>query len=121
MSVDHDLFVSRETGIDEGLAAADLRDLDRPGLDRVVGVDDVDIGPIRTLLHSRCGDGQAVLPCIDKQPRVDEFAGPELVLLVGKIRLELDRTRCLQDFVVDQAEHALIQQGRIVLAVGENR
>src|SRR5713226_2755293 len=71
LSVDHDLIVGLEAGIDEGLAAADLRDLDRPVLYRAVGIDDVDVGSIWTLLHSRCRDGQAVMPCIDEQPRVD--------------------------------------------------
>src|ERR1700730_15352037 len=41
--------------------------------------------------------------------------------LVGKIRLELDRAGRLQDLVVNEAEHALIQLDRIVLAIGENR
>src|SRR5258708_40154960 len=40
---------------------------------------------------------------------------------VGEIRLELDRAGRLQDLVVDEAERALIQLDRIVLAVGENR
>ena len=61
------------------------------------------------------------MPCIDEQPRVDEFARPEPARLVGKIRLELDRAGGLQDLVVDEAEHALIQLDRVVLAVGEDR
>src|SRR5712691_11377796 len=61
------------------------------------------------------------MPCIDEQPRVDELARPEPVRLVGKIRLELDRPGCLQDLVVDEAELALIQLNRIILAVGQNR
>ncbi len=120
LSVDHDLLIGLEPGINERLAAADLRNLDRPALDRVVGIDDVHVSSARTLLYSRCSDGQAVVPCIDEQPRVDELARPEPTRLVRKIRFELDRAGCLQDLVVDEAEHALIQQGRIVLAVGEN-
>jgi len=61
------------------------------------------------------------MPDIDEQPRVDKLARPELVRLVVKIRLELDRAGGLQDLVVDQAEHALIQLDRIILAVGKNR
>src|SRR5438445_10287292 len=60
------------------------------------------------------------MPGIDEQPRVDKLARPELVRLVVKIRLELDRAGGLQDLVVDEAEHALIQLDRIILAVGEN-
>ena len=42
------------------------------------------------------------------------------MLLVGKIRLELDRAGGLQDLVIDEPEHAFTQHDRIVLAVGEN-
>jgi len=73
------------------------------------------------LLHHGRGNGQAVVPCIDEQPRVDELARPEFVRLVGKIRLELDRSGCLQDLVIHEAEHALTQFHRIILAIGENR
>src|SRR5882672_4735390 len=60
------------------------------------------------------------MPDLDEQPRVDKLARPKLVRLVVKIRLELDRAGGLQDLVVDQAEHALIQLNRIILAIGEN-
>src|SRR6478752_7845446 len=104
LSVDHDLLVGLEAGINKCLSAADLCDLDRPARDRVVEIDDVHVSAAGTLLDSRCGDGQAVAPCIDEQSRVDEFAGPEPMRLVGKIGLELNRARCLQDLVVDEAE-----------------
>ena len=61
------------------------------------------------------------MPRVDQQSRVDELARPELVRLVGKIGLELDRAGGLQDLVVDEAEHALIEQRRIVLIVGKDR
>src|SRR4030081_67637 len=73
LSVDHDLLVGLEAGVNECFPATDLSDLDRPGLARVVGIDDVHISSARTLLYGRCGDGQTVVPCIDEQPRVDEF------------------------------------------------
>src|SRR5262245_8672633 len=41
--------------------------------------------------------------------------------LVGEVRLELDRARRLQDFVVDEAEAATIKLDFVVLAVGNNR
>ena len=41
LSVGHDPLVRGETGVDEGLPVADLRDGDRPDLDRIVGIDDV--------------------------------------------------------------------------------
>ena len=61
------------------------------------------------------------MPGVDEQTRVDKLARPEPARFVDKIRLELDRSRCLQDLVVDEAEPALIKQGGIVLSVSENR
>src|SRR5437899_11939667 len=61
------------------------------------------------------------MPRLNEQPRVDKLARPELVRLVVKIRLELDRAGGLQDLVVDEAEQALIQLDRIILIVGKNR
>src|SRR5258708_15738972 len=121
LPVDHDLLVGLEAGINERLAVADLRDLDWADCHGAVRIDHVRVGSLRALLHDRCGNGQAVMPCIEEQPRVDELARPETMRGVGKIRLELDRAGRLQDLVVDEAERALIQLDRIFLAVGENR
>src|ERR1700722_12265233 len=97
LSVDHHLLVGLETGINERLPVTDLRDLDWSDGHGAVRIDDIGVGSFRTLLHDRGGNSQAVMPCIDEQPRVDEFARPQLLRLVGKIRLELDRTCFLQD------------------------
>src|SRR6202048_5363838 len=85
LSVDHDLLVGLEAGIDERLAVTDLRDLDRADCHGAVRIDDVSVRSLRTLLHNRCGNGQAVMPCIEKQPRVDEPAWPEAARLGGTI------------------------------------
>src|SRR5258706_2986443 len=90
LSVDHDLLVGLETGIDQRLAVTDLRDLDWADRDGAVRTDDIGVGSFRTLLHDRCRNSQAVMPRIDEEPRVDELARPEPVRRVGKIRLELD-------------------------------
>ena len=58
---------------------------------------------------------------IQEQPHADEFARPQPMRRVGKLRLELDRAGGLQDLVVDQRELALVQLDLAVLAVGENR
>src|SRR5580704_19610406 len=102
LSVDYDLLVRLEAGIDQRLSVADLRDLDWAEFHGAVRIDDISVGSVRTLLHDRCGNGQAVMPCIEEQPRVDEFARPEPMRLVGKIRLELDRASRLQDLVIDE-------------------
>src|ERR1700716_2137100 len=120
-SVDHDLLVGLEAGINQRLAVTDLRDLDWADCLGTVRIYDIGVGSFRTFLHDRCGNGQTVMSRIEEQPRVDELAWPELVRRVRKIRLELDRAGCLQDLVVDEAEYALIQQGRIVLGVGKDR
>src|ERR1700686_2089097 len=121
LSVDHDLFVGLEAGINERLTVTDLRNLDRADCHGAVGIDDIGVGSLRSLLHDRSGNGQAVMPRVDQQPRVDKFAGPELVRAVAKIRLELDRAGSLQDLVVNEAEYALIQEDRIILVVGKDR
>src|ERR1700716_1944424 len=90
LSVDHDLLVGLEAGINQRLAVTDLRDLDWADCHGTVGIDDISVGSFRTLLHDRCGNGQTVMSRIEEQPRVDELARPELVRRVGKIRLELD-------------------------------
>src|ERR1700682_695286 len=121
LSVDHDLLVGLEAGIDERLAVADLRDLDRADCHGAAGIDHIRVGALRALLDDRCGTGQAVMPCVEEQPRVDELARPQPMRLVGKICFELDRAGGLYDLVADEAEYAFIQLDRIVLAVGENR
>src|SRR3989442_13966824 len=70
---DH-LLARREAGIDERLPAAHLGDFDRPHCDRAVGVDHVDVGTLRSLLHRRRGHRQPVMPRVEQQPRIDELA-----------------------------------------------
>src|ERR1700723_680792 len=74
LSVDHDLFVGCEAGIDQRLTITDLRDLDRADSHGVVGIDDVGIGSVGALLHDRGRYRQAVVPCIEEQSSVDELA-----------------------------------------------
>src|SRR5258708_36245238 len=94
LSVDHDLLIGLEAGINESLAVADLRDLDWADGHGAVGIDDVSVGPFRTLLHDRGGNGQALVPDLDAPPRADRLARPELVRLVAKIRRCAGSARC---------------------------
>ena len=71
--------------------------------------------------HDGCRHRQAVMSRIEQQPHADEFARPQPMSLVGKLRLELDRAGRLQDLVVDQRELALVQFDLAVLAIGEDR
>src|SRR3982074_887157 len=104
LSVDHDLLVGFEAEINERLAVSDLRDLDWAHCHGAVRIDDISVRSFRALLHDRCGNGQAIMPRIDEQSRVDKLARPQPVRIVVKIRLELYRAGGLQDLVVDEAE-----------------
>ena len=66
LSVDHDLLVGLEAGIDERLTLPDLRDLDRADCHRAVGIDHIGIGSLRPLLHDGCRNGQAVMSRIQR-------------------------------------------------------
>src|SRR5258708_13136107 len=89
LSVDHDLLVGLEAGINQRLAVAYLRDLDWTDCHGAVRIDDIGVGSFRTLLHDRCRNGQAVMPDIEEQPRLDKLPRPQPVRRLGKIRLKL--------------------------------
>jgi hypothetical protein len=76
LSIDHDLLIGLEARVDERLALADLRDLDRADCCGAVRIDHISVGSLRPLQHDRCGNGQAVMPRVDQQPRVDQLAWP---------------------------------------------
>ena len=109
LSVDDDLLVGLEARVDERLALADLRDLDRADRHGAVRVDHVCVGSLRALQHDRCGNGQAVMPRVEEQPRVDELAWPQQLLLIGKLGSQPDRTGGLDNLVIDEVECALIE------------
>ena len=121
LSIDHDLLVGREPGIDQRLALADLRDRDG-----------TDLRPCcrdRSHRHRRPADlaarptrdGQAVVPGFEQQPHIDQLARPKPMCLIGKLRLELNRARRLEDLIVDETERALIELDLVVLTIGEHR
>ena len=85
LSVDDDLLVGFEAGVDERLPLADLRDLDRADRHGAVRVDHVCIGSLRALQHDRCGNGQAVMPRVEEQPCVHKLTRPQQMLLIGKL------------------------------------
>jgi len=120
LSVDHDLLVGLEPESIRAwpaLICATLTAGCRPWR----WIDDIHVGALGPCCTA---DAATVRPlCLVSTSRraLTSWPGQSCRDLLEKIRLELDRSRCLQDLVVDEAEHALIQQGRIVLAVGENR
>ena len=90
LSVNDDLLVRLQSGVDERLAVADLRNFhvtqDRASLP----IDDVSKRSLCTLLHHRCRYGQPIMPRVDEQPHIDQFARPKPVIRVGKFGLEAD-------------------------------
>jgi len=104
LSIDDHLLVGLEAGVDECLALADLRHLDWADRYRAVSIDHIGVGSLRTLLHDRCGNGQATMPRIDEQSRVDELTRPQQMLLVGKLCSQPDRTGGLDDLVIDEVK-----------------
>jgi len=89
LAVDDDPFTRPQPRSDDRPQIADLRDRDGTDRDRSIGLDDIDIGAVRALLHGGRGDGQPVRQGFEQQPRVDQLAGPQPALLVWKDRLEL--------------------------------
>src|SRR5450631_1396487 len=120
LSVYHDLLIGLEAGVDESLPVADLCDCNWADCHGAVLIDHIHVGSLRTLLHDRCGNGQAIMPRIEEEPRVDEFARPQPMSLVRKVGLESYRASGLQDLIVDKTKHALAQLDRIVLTIGKN-
>src|SRR5215813_8209778 len=59
-AVDDDLLAGLETAAGHDVRPFAQRDRDRADVDALVGMDDVDVRPLRAVLHGRCGDGQGV-------------------------------------------------------------
>ena len=49
------------------------------------------------------------MPRVDQQPRIDELAWPQQMLLIGKFGSQPDRTGGLDDLVIDEVKGALIE------------
>ena len=60
------------------------------------------------------------MPRVDQQPRVDELAWPQQMLLIGKLGSQPDRAGCLDDLVIDEVKCALIEL-LAILTVNEDR
>ena len=90
--------------------------------DRVVGLDHIDIGAVRALLHRRRRDTVSPSCRVSSSSRaLTSSPGQSMCAGIGKIGLEPDRAGRLQDLVVDQRELALVELDLVVLAVGEDR
>src|ERR1700692_4758577 len=90
LPVNDDLLVCAESGVDQRLTIADLRDLDLANRDRVVRTDDIRVRPVWSLLDDGGWNRQTVVARVEKQSCIDELSGPQPVFLVRTIGLELD-------------------------------
>ena len=90
-------------------------DLDGTRLDGVVRRHDPGEQPLRSALDRGIGDGERIVASFDQHPRIDEFARPQRVVVIGEHRLEPDGGGRLVDGVVDQQQRAGAQGDFVVL------
>src|SRR4029077_11395444 len=104
--------------VDQDLAVERLAH--RDGLHRhfVIGADDKDVLPLRSLLDSLERDSQAVVLYLGHDPDVDKHPGPQPAIWIGEDRLETNGARGGIRLVVDRGKRAGI---KLSFAVGAKR
>lgn len=83
LAVDHDDLAGFQPVVDQGLAIADLRDVNGTQGRGVVGRYDIDIAAVRPLLYGGAGDSERVLLNLEQQARVHQLARPQPMLMGG--------------------------------------
>src|SRR5437867_3977326 len=78
----HDLLAGFQTASGDDGRAFGERDRDRPRLDALIGLDDVDVRPLCAALHGGGGNRKRVMQNVDLQPGVDELVGEERTVVV---------------------------------------
>ena len=101
-----DLLARLQAARDDGVVALGARDLDVAQLDGHVGLDDVDVLAVRAVLHRRRRRDDGVLLLVQRQHDVDELPGPERLVGIRELGLELDRAGRHVGGVVDERELA---------------
>src|SRR6266478_5716416 len=120
LPVGHDAFTPGKTGGDDRQVVVALSGLDRARLGDVLAADGPDEETIGSALDRGRGNDDGVAASFEQHPRVDELAGPQLVVIVGKHRLEPDGRGGLVDGVVDQQQRAGGERVPVVLIEGDN-
>ena len=113
-------FTAVETRGDDGQILVGGADLDRTRLRQVVAGDGPDEQAIGSALDGARGNDDGVAAGVEQHVRVDELARPQLLVVVGEHRLELDGGGGLVDDVVDQEELAGGERTAVVLIVGDH-
>ena len=99
-----------QAGGDHGLHVVLLGERHAPHRDGVVVLDHVDERAVRPALDGGGRHHHHLAQRIDQHPHIDELAGPELEIGVGKLGLELHRAGGLVDLVVDHQHLALVER-----------
>ena len=107
---DH-LFAGFEPVRDDGLAAIELVERERPHFNGRIRFDDIGIQAVRTSLHGRRWNRQHLVQRVNQQPRVDELSGPQIPFCVRKRRLEPYRAGCLKDLIVENGDRSSVELG----------
>src|SRR5215467_1315111 len=90
LPVGHDAFTPGKTGGDDRQVVVGFRGLDRARLHDVLAADGTDEETVGSALDRVRVNDDGVAASLETYQRVDELVGPQLVVLVGKYRLEAD-------------------------------
>src|SRR5215467_957913 len=106
LTIDHDALARIKPAGDDSLIAHGAIDAHQPQLDGRVIFDDEDVGAVLADLEGRAWHDDRMGLNAEREVDVDELAGPQPDIVVGKRRLERDRAgRCI-DLVVNKGERA---------------
>src|SRR5260221_9881641 len=114
LAVDDHPVAFRQSGGDEGISLLRRSDAKRADLNRIIWANGQRVAALGAGLHDGIGNHRALADA-ELQPGADEFAGPQLVVLVGKHRLQPERAGALIDLVVDQLKPSLAKLDPVVL------
>jgi hypothetical protein len=120
LTVRNDAFTAAEAGSDDRQLVVRRPDFDRARLRQPVGVDDPHEETFRPALDGRRGDHNGVAARFEQHPRIDELTRPQLVVFIGKHRLQPDRGGGLVNDVVDQQQLSRRKHAPIVLVEGRD-
>src|SRR5215471_9234739 len=115
LAVGHNAFTPGKTRSDDRQIVVAWPGLDRLRLGDVLAADGPDEEAIGSALDRGRGNDDGIAASFEQYTRIDELAGPQLVVLVWKHRFEPDGRGSLVDDVVDQQQRAGSERAPIVL------
>ncbi|HLJ00917.1 MAG TPA: hypothetical protein VKT76_14470 [Bradyrhizobium sp.] len=116
MTVHHHPLTRGQARFNQRLTLLDGGDAQRPQFDRGVRLDDISIVAVGAGLHCGGRDDRAAVRR-DPQPRIDELARPQPLILVWEDGLETRGARGLVDLIVNEFEVTLAELDLVVLIV----